>query len=336
LELCRRRHNSKERRIDPQIVVGLLVDRTGFPLEIGCFEGNTAETTTIVPIITTFAARHDLRDMPMVVAADAGMLSAANLTQLDGAGLSFIVGSRTVKAPIDLASHFHWYGDHFADGQIIDTVTPRHGNTIVNDRSHRAEPVWNPEQHPGAWRVVWQYSARRARRDQHTLNAQEARARAVIAGDRSVKSTRFVKVHADGRSLDQTALARAQSLVGLKGYVTNIAIDVMPAAEVIAKYHDLWHVERAFRMSKTDLRARSMFHRTRDAIEAHLTIVFTALAVSHCTQERTGLAIGNVVKQLRPLRTATIVINGVTEAFPPEIPSRQREILTNLGIKPGH
>ena len=70
---------SKERRVDPQIVVGLLVDRTGFPLEIGCFEGNTAETTTIVPIITAFAERHDLGETPMVVAADAGMLSAANL-----------------------------------------------------------------------------------------------------------------------------------------------------------------------------------------------------------------------------------------------------------------
>jgi hypothetical protein len=96
---------SKERRVDPQIVVGLLVDRTGFPLEIGCFEGNTAETTTLVPIITAFAARHDLTDTPMVVAADAGMLSASNLTALDEAGLGFIVGSRVVKAPIDLASH---------------------------------------------------------------------------------------------------------------------------------------------------------------------------------------------------------------------------------------
>jgi hypothetical protein len=56
---------SKERRIDPQIVVGLLVDRTGFPLEIGCFEGNTAETTTLVPIITAFQARHDLTDTPV-------------------------------------------------------------------------------------------------------------------------------------------------------------------------------------------------------------------------------------------------------------------------------
>ena len=328
---------SKERRVDPQVVVGLLVDRTGFPLEIGCFEGNTAETTTIVPIITAFANRHDLTDTPMVVAADAGMLSASNLKGLDEAGLGFIVGSRSVKAPIDLASHFHWNGDVFTDGQIIDTVTPRHGNTVVNDASKRAEPVWNAGDHLGAWRAIWQYSAKRARRDQRTLHTQEARAKAVINGERAAKATRFVKVSAGTRTLDEASLARAQSLVGLKGYVTNIAADVMPAGEAIAKYHDLWHVERSFRMSKTDLRARPMFHRTRDAIEAHLTIVFTALAVAHAIQERTGLAIANVIKQLRPLRSATIVINGATQTFPPEIPAPQRKILASLGIpEPGH
>jgi hypothetical protein len=125
---------SKERRVDPQIVVGLLVDRTGFPLEVGCFEGNTAETKTLVPVITAFAERRDLSEIPMVIAADAGMLSAANLTALDEAGLGFIVGSRSVKAPIDLASHFHWNGDAFTDGQVIDTVTPgsaaRTGDTV--------------------------------------------------------------------------------------------------------------------------------------------------------------------------------------------------------------
>jgi hypothetical protein len=328
---------SKERRVDPQIVVGLLVDRTGFPLEIGCFEGNTAETTTLVPIITAFAARHDLTDTPMVVAADAGMLSASNLTALDEAGLGFIVGSRSVKAPIDLASHFHWNGDVFTDGQIIDTVTPRHANSTVNDIAHRAEPVWNPDDHSGAWRAIWAYSAKRARRDQKTLYAQETRARAVIAGDRAAKATRFVKTRAGDRILDEASLARAQSLVGLKGYVTNIPTTVMAAGEVIGKYHDLWHVERSFRMSKSDLRARPMFHRTRDAIEAHLTIVFTALAVAHNIQERTGLAIANVIKQLRPLRSATIVINGTTETFPPEVPAPQRKILASLGIpEPGH
>jgi len=328
---------SKERRIDPQIVVGLLVDRTGFPLEVGCFEGNTAETTTLVPIIKAFQSRHELGDTPMVIAADAGMLSASNLTALDDAELGFIVGSRSVKAPIDLASHFHWNGNVFTDGQIIDTVTPRHAKSVVNDSAHRAEPAWNPDEHPQAWRAVWAYSAKRARRDQKTLYAQETRARAVINGERAAKSTRFVKTHAGDRVLDEASLARAQSLVGLKGYVTNIPATVMPAAEVIAKYHDLWHVERSFRMSKTDLRARPMFHRTRDAIEAHLTIVFTALAVAHNIQDRSGLAIGKVIKNLRPLRSATIAINGATQTFPPQIPAAQQEMLTALSIpKPGH
>lgn len=327
---------SKERRVDPQIVVGLLVDRTGLPLEIGCFQGNTAETTTIVPIITSFLTRHNLNDTPIVIAADAGMLSAANLKALDELKLSFIVGSRMTKAPGDLESHFHWNGDIFTDGQIIDTVTPRHGNTKVNSTTVRAEPIWDPEQHPGAWRAIWSYSSKRARRDQKTLAAQESRARAIIDGDKKVKSARFVTIRGDDRSLDEASLARAQSLVGLKGYVTNVPVTVMPATEVIAKYHDLWHVEKSFRMSKTDLAARPMFNRVREAIEAHLTIVFAALAVSHAIQSRTGLSINKVVKQLRPLRSATISINGSTQTFPPAIPEPQREILTHLGIDPGH
>ena len=61
----------------------------------------------------------------MVVVADAGMLSATNLRELDEAGLRFIVGSRVTKAPVDLESHFRWHGDAFTDGQIIDTLTPR-------------------------------------------------------------------------------------------------------------------------------------------------------------------------------------------------------------------
>ncbi|GAA4286868.1 hypothetical protein GCM10022262_12270 [Georgenia daeguensis] len=87
---------SKERRVDPQIVVWLLVDRQGFPLDIGCWKGNTAEQTTVIPIVRAFQARHGIEDM--VVVADAGMLSAENLRQLDEANLRFIVGSRVSKA----------------------------------------------------------------------------------------------------------------------------------------------------------------------------------------------------------------------------------------------
>jgi len=101
----------------------------------------------------------------------------------------------------------------------------------------------------------------------------------------------------------------------------------MPAGEVIGSYHALWQVEASFRMSKTDLRARPMFHHTKDAIEAHLTIVFTALALSREVQARTGLAIRNVTRQLRPLRSATIAINGTRQTFAPAIPDDKQAIL---------
>jgi hypothetical protein len=94
---------SKERRVDPQVQVGLLVDPGGFPLEVHCFEGNKAETTTLIPVLQAFLARHGATDM--VVVADAGMLSAGNLNALEDAGFSFIVGSRITKAPYDLAKH---------------------------------------------------------------------------------------------------------------------------------------------------------------------------------------------------------------------------------------
>ncbi len=328
MELCRARHTSKERRVDPQVVVGLLVDRGGFPLEIGCFEGNKAETLTILPIVAGFQERHQLSDL--VVVADAGMLSGSNLKALDAAGLRFIVGSRVTKAPADLASHFRWHGDAFTDGQVIDTITPRVATKTaaqVNSDRKRAEPVWDPEVHEKSWRAVWAYSAKRAVRDGKTLTLQENRAKAVIAGEKTARTPRFVTIKNGSRSLDESSLARARQLVGLKGYVTNISASVMPAAEVIASYHELWHVEQSFRMSKTDLRARPMFHHTREAIEAHLTIVFAALALARYLQDQTGLSIRRLVQTLRPLRDVTISIAGQTITARAEIPPDIQTIL---------
>ncbi len=83
-------------------------------------------------------------------------------------------------------------------------------------------------------------------------------------------------------------------------------------------------------MSKTDLRARPMFARTRDAIEAHLTIVFTALAVSREVQDRTGLSLRRVLRTLKPLRSATVEINGVITTIPPALSPHETEILSAL------
>jgi hypothetical protein len=326
---------SKERRVDPQVVVGLLVDRGGFPLEIGCWEGNKAETATIVPIIRQFQARHGLADM--VVVADAGMLSASNLKELDEAALRFIVGSRVTKAPADLASHFRWHGDAFADGQVIDTITPRVATTAArddNDVNKRAEPVWDPAMHTRSWRAVWAYSRKRAVRDGKTLTLQENRAKAVIAGEKAARTPRFITTRNGTQSLDEASLARARRLVGLKGYVTNIPAAVMPAGEVIASYHDLWQVEASFRMSKTDLRARPMFHHTREAIEAHLTIVFAALAVARHLQDATGTSIKKIVQTLRPLQEISVRIAGHEHLAEDPLTPAATSILDALDLTP--
>jgi hypothetical protein len=326
---------SKERRVDPQVVVGLLVDRQGFPLEIGCWEGNTAETTTILPIIKQFQARHSLSDM--VIVADAGMLSAGNLKDLDEAGLRFIVGSRVTKAPADLAAHFRWHGDAFDDGQLIDTITPRVATTAarnVNDVKKMAEPVWDPTVHTRSWRAVWAYSRKRAVRDGKTLTMQENRAKAVIAGEKAARTPRFVTVKNGSQTLDETSLARARRLVGLKGYVTNIPAEVMPVAEVIASYHDLWHVEASFRMSKSDLRARPVFHHTRESIEAHLTIVFAALALARYLQDATGISIKKIVRTLRPLQQVNVRIAGHDHLAEDPLTPAAEAILHALNLSP--
>ena len=114
------------------------------------------------------------------------------------------------------------------------------------------------------------------------------RAEAVAAGKRPLKRDRFVKITDAARSWTGTWSNAPSTLAGLKGYVTNIDADILAGDHVVTAYHDLYQVERSFRMAKTDLAARPVFHRLRDSIEAHLTVVFAALAVSREAQARTG------------------------------------------------
>ena len=280
---------SKERRVDPQIQVGLLVDPAGFPLEVHCFAGNTAETTTLIPVLSAFQHRHGVTDM--VVVADAGMLSAANLNALEDAGFAFIVGSRISRAPYDLAEHFARHGNYLPDGKVLESA--RIMGTGKNARTRR---------------VVYQYRFKRAQRDNKSINAMIERAEKVADGSRPLKKDRFVRLDGTDKSVDWDLVERARQLVGLKGYVTNINAKTMAGQEVINAYHDLWQVERSFRMAKSDLRARPIFHHRRDSIEAHLSIVFAALAISRHLQDLTGMSIKKIVRTLRPLQTVTIDI----------------------------
>ena len=307
---------SKERRVDPQVQVGLLVDPSGFPLEVHLFEGNTAETKTLIPVLEAFQARHGVTDM--VVVADAGMLSAGNLNALEDAGFSFIVGSRISKAPYDLAAHFERHGDYFADGQILESSRVMGTGTAARTR-----------------RVVYQYSFKRYKRDNRSINAMVERAEKVAAGTRPVKKDRFVRINGADKDVNWALVERARQLAGLKGYVSNIAPDVMSGAQVISAYHDLWHVEKSFRMAKSDLRARPIFHHQKDSIEAHLTIVYAALAVSRYLQDVTGLSIKKLINTLRPIRSATIALGDHRLTLEPEIPPEVKELLDTIA-KSGH
>jgi hypothetical protein len=115
------------------------------------------------------------------------------------------------------------------------------------------------------------------------------KAERIADGRVPLKKARFLKVTGAQKALDQATIDRARQLAGLKGYVTNLPESRMPGAAVINVYHDLWQVEASFRTTKSDLRARPVFHRQRDAIEAHLTVVFAALAIARHLQDTTGV-----------------------------------------------
>lgn len=282
---------SKEHRVDPQVQVGLLVDPAGFPLEVHLFEGNKAETTTLIPVLTAFQERHDVTDL--VVVADAGMLSAANLNALEDSGFPFIVGSRITKAPYDLAEHFERHGNYFTDGQVLESTRDMGAGSSRRPR-----------------RVVYQWKFKREQHDNKAINAMIDRAQKIADGRTPMKKARFLKVTGAAKELDQATIDRARQLAGLKGYVTNLPTSRMDGAAVIGAYHDLWRVEQSFRMTKGDLRARPVLHHQRDAIEAHLTVVFAALAVARHLQDTTGTSIKKIVTTLRTARSATIEING--------------------------
>ena len=108
----------------------------------------------------------------------------------------------------------------------------------------------------------------------------------------------------------------------------------MGAGEVVSSYHELWHVEQSFRMSKHDLRARPVFHHTRDAIEAHLTVVMASLAVARHLQEAIGISIKRVIRALKPLQEVTINLNGHHLTAAPRLTDTANDILTALSTPP--
>jgi transposase len=289
---------SKERRLEPQIIIGLLVDQNGFPLGVQSFEGNKAETKTILPVIEAFQAQNRLSKLTVV--ADAAMLSASNLKALSEAGYTYIVGSRLHKVPYDIAEY--QMSGELSDQQII-TV------------------------HQEDYRVIYQYRAKRASLDLRNIEKQIVKAKKALNGQIPTNRMKFLSVTSNSKQLNQKLIDKARALAGIKGYVTNLNI---PDGEVIVHYHQLFRIEAAFRMAKSDLGARPIYHQNRDAIEAHLTIVFAALAISKNIERQIGISIKQFVKLVRPVRSGIVTFNGKDLYAEPIIPTAVSSILDLL------
>ena len=307
---------SKERRLEPQITVGLLTDQAGFPLMISAFEGNKAETKTMLPVIEAFMAAHQLPDV--TVAAGAGMVSEANQKDIEAAGLSFILGAKIPYVPYVVAQ---WRREHpgqdIPDGHVFTQPWP------ATEASGRRDKT-----------VYYQYRRDRARRTLHGIGEQVKKAEQAVAGKTPVKRNRFVQLSGGTRTVNRELEEKARALAGIKGHVTNLAAcpDGTPvtAEFVIGAYHQLFEIEKSFRMARSDLQARPIYHRTRDSIDAHLTIVFAALAVGRWIEHQTGWSIRKFVKTARRYRTIQIQAGSqvITAADP--LPDDLRQVLGQI------
>src|SRR3984957_1252494 len=173
---------SKERRLEPQITIGLLTGQDGFPLMVSAFEGNRAETKTMLPVIRKFMAAHHLPDVTVV--ADAGMISEANQKAIDAAGLSFILGMKVPDVPylVDQWRRKH-PGEDIPDGHVFTQPWP------AGPTSKRRAQV-----------IYYQFRADRARRTLRGIDEQVAKAAKAVAGLAPVKRNRFIALNGEIKS----------------------------------------------------------------------------------------------------------------------------------------
>ncbi|WP_346137435.1 IS1634 family transposase, partial [Lentzea roselyniae] len=220
----------------------------GFPLMVNAFEGNKAETTTMLPAIQAFMAAHRLHDV--VIVADAGMISEKNMKDIEAAGLSFILGMRIPEVPYVISEWQRAHpGEPIPDGHIFVQPWPAGATDQRKDQVR-----------------FYQFKHDRARRTLKGIDEQVRKAEQAVAGKTAVKRNRFVTLTDATKTVNRDLENKARALAGIKGYVTNIA---EPTAEqVIGAYHQLFQIEKTFRMAKSDLAARPIYHRTKDSIEA--------------------------------------------------------------------
>jgi len=244
--------NKDGKHQQPQIMIGLLVSMHGYPIGYEIFEGNTSETKTLLPVLKTFQKKFNI-DKPIIV-ADAALLSEKNIHALGENGYQYILGAR-IKNETQAVKQKVLSLD--IEENKPRELTSKNGRLIVSFSSKRAH------------------------------NDKKNRDKGLKRLEKRVKSGKLTKEHINNRGYNKYLKLSGEVTIaidyekyeadsvwdGLKGYVTNTHLS---RKKVIENYSQLWLVEKAFRISKTDLRIRPIYHRLKDRIEAHICICFTA------------------------------------------------------------
>lgn len=270
-DLQARGFSKDDKSKQPQIVIGLLVTSQGFPLIQEVFKGNTFEGHTMLSVVQAFQKRYQTKK-PIIV-ADAAMLSRENQKTLDSKGYQYIVGARLANAKQAFIV-------------ALCKQLPKEDGAIVRMPFSCAD-----------YDIICSYSHKRYKKGKREFDKQVERAKKLVACNEPGKRAKFVKKSGLADQpyvIDETLKQKSEQLLGIKGYCTNIPEDVLSNDEVIGYYHDLWRVEQAFRISKSDLKARPIFHYSHDAIRAHVLICFIALMISKLIEIKTSLSIRNV------------------------------------------
>jgi hypothetical protein len=228
---------SKERRLELQITIGLLTDGTGFPLALEAFEGNKAETATMLPVINAFKAAHQLADVTVV--ADAGMISESNEVAIQVAGLSFILGTRIPFLP-NIVEEWRQKnpGKDIPDGHVLTQPWPA-------TSSEKARGIPDPVVH-------YQYRHDRARRSLRGIDEQVAKAQRAVDGKAAVKRNRFIKLTGATKTVNRELETKTRALAGWKRYTTNLTGQTPQF--VIGAYHQLWRIEKSSECPNTTCR----------------------------------------------------------------------------------
>ena len=242
----------------PQITLGLLVGEGGFPIGYDVFEGNKFEGHTLLPVLSRYEKIYGF-GRPVVV-ADAAMLSSSNLKELAEEHYQFVLGARIKNESEALRQEI-----------IKKALRMKAGDKIIVEREDGTK-------------IIVTYSERRAHHDRKNREKGLLRlARQIKSGYLTKQNlnkrgyNKFLVLDGDTRvRLDEEKIASDELWDGLKGYLTNTELE---ADKVIEHYSHLWRIERAFRISKTDLRVRPIYHYRKRRIEAHLCIAFVAYAI---------------------------------------------------------